>query len=436
MKSRSPNHLTELVVTVTGTRSNDRVMVHDSFGNEFEVNGTVRPKGSGEPQVDERWIIIKRMGLWFFSAMVGVPEPKQITGEREGLHPVIEQILDALAAAGLVSDLTIPAASSVTSGDLSLDATNDAPVVDPSDPEELMPGDESYLPSSADLSPDPDWGTSDSTEEDDPALGDAHFSPLSIITYNQAFSLGKRRAGIDMRHLMRTRADVITFQEVGGTERGSVFDTRDTDQWGMYRPVEVPEITIMWRTETCTLIDSGVVVLSESDGPGTYRPVRGISWVRLRHEPSGVAFTVADTHLDAFAAFGGVLKGTDRPTVRFREQMAGIRPVLRDLAPHGPLFLTGDFNVNFRADLRLRNPGLPYATFRSLGLHSNWDRLGLPDHGGTVGSHGSIFDGIFLRQKVPGQVTMRWQKILSGYYSDHRPVMVTSRVRNRGQRTR
>jgi hypothetical protein len=66
-----------VAVTVMGVESeSSRVMVRDSFGNEFIVDGSMRPKAMGMPVPEERWIIAKIGGRWTLELQVGAaPSP-------------------------------------------------------------------------------------------------------------------------------------------------------------------------------------------------------------------------------------------------------------------------------------------------------------------------------------------------------------------------
>lgn len=94
-------------VDIIGTDWNlGRIQCRDDFGNEFEVDGLLRPKGRGFPAVGERWRLVKKQGVWVPSVQIGAPPVAVIDGDRDGMHPVEEQMLDAMVRHGLVVDST------------------------------------------------------------------------------------------------------------------------------------------------------------------------------------------------------------------------------------------------------------------------------------------------------------------------------------------
>lgn len=112
----------------------------------------------------------------------------------------------------------------------------------------------------------------------------------------------------------------------------------------------------------------------------------------------------------------------------FKSQMSDLLGVVKAHQGSGPLFLCGNFNVDYRRDHRLRNHGLPYVSLKSQGMRANWDSLGLTPPG-SVGAQ-TYYDQIYMSVRHR-TVTPEFQKTLRGYYGPHRPVMVTYRLHAR-----
>lgn len=434
--NRDPYQLTQLVVEVIGEQGGI-VQVRDSLSNEIEIDGTLRPKGTGEPQSGEQWVIVKRMGLWTFDAMLGAPRSPTVVGEREGLHPIISQILDMLAAQGLVIDGTNPP---LDAGFDLLDPTTDPPADPELDPEfdpdaedaDWMPfEEEEFVPGPED---DPEEETKKEENEANPKDPEQVWSYFSVVTYNQKFWMGLRRAKADINKLRKTRADVIGLQEAHPSERDAFFDGLRDQGWGVIRDGSSHSAaeTILFRKSSMNFLASGVHQISTSDGPGTYRPSRWVTWVRLRHVDSDQVITVMDTHLDSGGApYGRWRKG--RKAERLRGQIRQLPGLVRQHSKRGPVILLGDFNMDWFKDDRIRLPGLLGATLRRVNMHATYKYLGRPTPKGvgTIGKYGTIFDHQYLRKKRGVPVEPRFHKILRGYYSDHRPYMVTYRIKNR-----
>lgn len=86
-----------------------------------------------------------------------------------------------------------------------------------------------------------------------------------------------------------------------------------------------------------------------------------------------------------------------------------------------PIFVTGDFNIDFRKDRVVKDSMFPYRRLGAIGFRSNWDVLNLSGVGSTQGttSYGSIiFDYIYFWQRSDTKANVEW---ISSYFygSDH-----------------
>lgn len=427
--------LTEVAVTVVSADpETGKVIVRDSVSNEFEIDHRLRPKGMGWPDPGERWLLTRRGTTWVFDSQIGAPDIIRIDGSRDGMHPVAVQMLEAMARHGLILDGTTGAVIPVF-----YDETND-PVVDDPDDEQWEDGGDEGVPEPPDIPRDPrdpkppkDEDPPKDKNDDKRPPSEVHSDLFSIISYNCWSGLGAIRAREDLRRIWQ-QADIVGLQECYGAQRGQVLESAPGN-WGLFRPPTGPEPPIMWREGVFDYITGDHAQLSPYDGSGSARPARVVNWVRLRHKGTGDQIVVVNFHWENAAAFRGYFDRSSRPSAnrhveRYREQMPQMLTLMRSLSRYGPIILTGDFNVNFRQDLKLRNPGLPTASFHNIGMRSNWDLNGLPSIGTHGGVHGSVFDAVCLKNKVPGQIQFLGSVVLRGYQSDHRPVRVRARIRN------
>jgi hypothetical protein len=428
------------IVAVDG----DKVFVRDAMGNEHTLDNTVRRKGQGKPDPGERWVMVRKGNVWMLDTQIGAPQPLVVTGDRDGMHPVEVQLLEAMREQGLVLDQTvapvIPEWDDITDPapwepeDEQWEDAGDEGI--PEEPEEWMPQpdpepDEPRPPKPKPPPPKPKDPPKDRNDDDKPA-SEVAADLISVVSFNQFRGIGPKRARKDLRRLWQ-QADLIGLQECHSGHRRQVL-ANHPDNWGLYQPPSAPEPPIMWRESVFDHLDSNFRLLSPSDGPGSARPERNITWVRLRHKGTRDQIVFVNFHWENAAAFRGYFDPRKRPSSprhieRYKDQMGEVIPLMRDLARFGPILFAGDWNVSFRQDLRLRNPGLPTASFRRINMRSNWDINGLPGVG-THGLHGSVFDAIFLRNKVPGQVRFLNSRVLRGYDSDHLPVLVRARIKN------
>ncbi len=445
----------DLVVTITGEiQGNGRVMVVDNLANEFEVDATMRPKGSGVPVAGERWLINKRGGFWTLSVVLGAPNPVTVFGDRATMDPTVAQILDVLIQNGLIVDGTEGAVEPVY-----LNYENDpaGPSVEvegeevDSGPITITPQDDGVQPYDPPEAPDT---PPEQVEEEEASPGanvapeflqppkepQKKYSHVTVVTYNQNKEMGPEAAERDLRRLMRTRVDVILLQEVWPDSRDAVFSKIEAEgKWNVHRPAP-KAMAMMWRKSTMKFIDSGKTTLVESDGAGTYRPKRYYCWAYLEHRESKMKGTYASTHFDHRVGYSGRYN-MDPNLTRFRERLQiEVRDFPRflrdDHMKRGCVFAGGDFNISFRADINIRLPNMLYSTMRAVGLRCSYEILEMPTRGSRKRGS-SLFDQIYHWAPLKGQIKPVYQKIiLDGYYSDHRPVMVTYRVRNEQRQPR
>ena len=106
----------------------------------------------------------------------------------------------------------------------------------------------------------------------------------------------------------------------------------------------------------------------------------------------------------------------------YRQHMAALKSMVSEFRAKGvSIFVTGDFNVNYRRDAIVRDPAFPYVNMAEVRVEASYESLGMP----PIGTHGGgtrLIDYVsHLRRNV---VTPLSQQVLRGYTSDHRPVLV------------
>lgn len=425
----NPFETPRMTVTITGVEiESSQIMVRDSFGNEFLISGALRPKGTGMPVSGERWILAKIGGTWVLELQIGAALPPIIEGDRAGVEPIVQQMLDAMAIHGLVVDLTIR-------------EPDEPPLDDTTDPSIPEPGDEDWeeddygeYESPSEPPPSPIEPVPPGTTPDDYKVPGSKVSSdlLTVVTYNQIYKMGPQRAKQDLKRLYK-QSDLIGLQECSPASRAQALADRPSN-WGMYRPSSGGFCNpILWDKDVLKKMDEGTQTFSVFDGPGTKRPARAANWVKFQHIKTGAVFVFVCTHLENAAAVPGYYVPGWRPdsprhVERFKEQMAGLVPMLVELQKHGEVLLVGDLNVRSPGDLKHRNPGFPTAEFGRLGMRSNWDILGQPAFGTSGG--GNTIDQKYLTKKVPGQMKFIQSRVLRGYNSDHKPVITKIRIKN------
>ena len=97
------------------------------------------------------------------------------------------------------------------------------------------------------------------------------------------------------------------------------------------------------------------------------------------------------------------------------------------------MFVTGDFNVNYRNDKIRQDPIFPYAALGTRALRSSYYKLGEPATGTHVLDNGfdkRLIDYVQL-QADPARDRHR-PADRAGLNSDHRPLIVDFKVTTRG----
>lgn len=254
---------------------------------------------------------------------------------------------------------------------------------------------------------------------------------LGVVSYNCRRSNHSETFLEEARRLAgRPDVQVIGWQEAFNHGRWfpHLRDLGWETAWFDGDGVEVP---ISWAADELDLVDVEVTWMHES-WPGKKRPkpARFVSRVDLRHRATGHLLSVLNTHVTAR------IESRVRPG-HWRDA-SGYERALRHFAELARLWSelpgrwsvgTADLNFDFRAESRIRPRGGP--TDRLDGLaRSNWQALGTDDIDWTVISpvDGApvLFDYVYAgRQAVErGWMAFRDQRVLEGFASDHRPLLV------------
>lgn len=262
---------------------------------------------------------------------------------------------------------------------------------------------------------------------------------VRVASYNTASFVDHGRAAADVARLA-SEADIIGLQEMSSLKRRNAVKARLLDcsscPFEGYMPAEpvMGGTPILYRWSRFRLEDSGTVQVSdatyvgaEGAGPSTLR-AKYLNWVKLRERATGRTIYVVNNH-----AVPSVQGKDGLPNQKmgerlelYRKHMEGLTALIRQFRADGSLVVvTGDLNVNFRPDRRDRHPLFPYSRLGGVGVKASYAFLGEPTLG-THGSGGRLID--YVAASNPKKLQARSQRILTGYSSDHRPVVVNYRL--------
>jgi endonuclease/exonuclease/phosphatase (EEP) superfamily protein YafD len=257
---------------------------------------------------------------------------------------------------------------------------------------------------------------------------------IRISTYNVQHALSAETAVSDIEKLA-AGSDIVTLQEMGSGARrrgvrAALLDCSLCPFEGYFPTPAVPGSTpILYRWDRFRLEATGSVQVSEDTfvgaagaGPRTLR-AKYVNWVRLRERATGRSLYVLNNHAvpTVQGRDGGPNRNYPARLALYGQHMSGLTSLITKLKADGSLvFVTGDFNVNFRRDRTVQAALFPYVRLGAVGMSASFATLGEPGRG----THSDrLIDYVwYLRQDAAKPVA---QRVLRGYASDHRPLVVT-----------
>ena len=222
------------------------------------------------------------------------------------------------------------------------------------------------------------------------------------------------------------KADVIGVQELKPESRRRTVERRLSGAWGISEANN--SVQILWRRSRYQLLAQGSekvfdVERIEDGVAGVSIGPKSVQWVQLKDNGTGAVFFVANHHIvPSIDRKGHPDTRNPRRLALYQRQMAALLGVVGQLRRYGPVFVTGDFNVDARRDARVADPSFPYAKLGAAGLSSNWRTLGTPSRGTHAGRR--LIDYVWA---TTATATLTSQTILPKYGSDHNAVVVASR---------
>jgi endonuclease/exonuclease/phosphatase family metal-dependent hydrolase len=267
---------------------------------------------------------------------------------------------------------------------------------------------------------------------------------IQVATLNTAASMSAKRALEDIESLAATGPDVIALQEMGSGKRRSRMQERlvecEACGYGSYVPTPaVPGSTpILFRWDRFDLIGKGTQQVSEATyvgprgaGPSTLR-AKFVNWVQLKERTTGRELYVLNNHAvpTVQAPGGGPNRRQPKRLALYRKHMNGLKSLVTGFRSTGAsVVVTGDLNVNYRKDKLVRARLFPYTNLGSVGIRSSYQVLGEPVRGTHELPNGTdtrLID--YVAYSPQRGIKAVDQRVLRGYHSDHRPVVVQLRL--------
>jgi endonuclease/exonuclease/phosphatase family metal-dependent hydrolase len=210
-----------------------------------------------------------------------------------------------------------------------------------------------------------------------PAARATATTPVVVGTYNI-------RAGVNLvafkravREFRGSGVQVAGLQEIGSNDRNKWL--QENHDWGYYRPPALQQNPIIWKRGPFDFLSArGYRIAKARDiGGGVVHRASWATVVRLRYRPNGEKLAFINVHLIHGAVFNGEpTPGQPALFDLFAEQVGGtvraVRAERQRPDPADAIYVMGDFNAAYEADLRHRNPRLPLTRFGNIRMKSMW----------------------------------------------------------------
>lgn len=273
-------------------------------------------------------------------------------------------------------------------------------------------------------------------------------SSVRIVTYNVGAKISPARTMEDLAKIFAKDPDIVALQEMSSPEKRQLVAQLYLDcencLWDAYMPgPAVPgETPVLYRSDRLTLLDANTVQVTEPTyvgdwgaGPATIH-AKFVTWVRLLDHRSGRMINVLNNHTvpSVQDKNGGPNHRSPARLKIYRKHLAGVQTLVRTFVEErqGLVFVTGDLNVNYRRDRVLSPAMFPYSSLGEVGLRASYEALGEPPIGTHVLDSGigtRLIDYVYYRPG--GTVEAYEQRILTGFASDHRPLVAEFQVTRR-----
>jgi exonuclease III len=223
---------------------------------------------------------------------------------------------------------------------------------------------------------------------------------------------------------------------LAGIDLTHTYSKEDASKEDGSLPASIP---ILWNKTRFTLKDYGTYTALKSgykDASGDWVSLKWINWVKLQDKTTAKPFFVVNTHTVAGIEALGQPKSTDKKKaagqrlntyINHMDLLVNLIGYLKE--ENIPIFVTGDFNVNYRYDSLQSNQykDFPYARFGAIALKSNYQLTNMTSIASSAGTQGSgtrLIDYIFSWDK--GNIGYLTNTIgTERYGSDHSPVTMT-----------
>ena len=274
-------------------------------------------------------------------------------------------------------------------------------------------------------------------------------STVRIATFNTAAMSSTRQGFNDVKTLLSSGTDIVALQEMSSWKRREMVRTKLLDcatcVWDGWIPVPAVQggQPILWRSDKFTFLGRDWLELApetyvgpKGAGPSTMH-AKYVVRVRLLDNATGRTIWILNTHFPPTVQGSDGGRNTNRKrTQLYAKQMGALQAVMDKVANEeggGLVFVTGDFNVNYRNDKVKQDPIFPFSALGAKKFQSSYNKLGEPATGTHVLGNGfdkRLID--YVNFKPTRRVIAMGQRIMTGMNSDHRPLIVDFKITTPG----
>ena len=281
--------------------------------------------------------------------------------------------------------------------------------------------------------------------------------PLKIVSYNVWHGNSKANFVAALKEFDSQSIDVVGFQELADKDKPAALAQKTGcsscafDAWIPGTPSQGGNVAIIWRRSRFSVVTDaqgkkmryavkvhGPEPVEDGAG-GTKTTSKYVVYVFLKDKLSNRSIWVMNAHgLASVEGTCGYPSNKPKRLALYKKMMDTFKSKIKTKAK--PVFVTGDYNVNYRCDKNVRHYRFPWKSFNSLNpkVHSNWQwhekaGLALPTYGTHKPTNGGkrLIDYVFAKAdpNVSYKGTAVWKNRRFG--SDHAPVVATYLIKKK-----
>jgi len=192
------------------------------------------------------------------------------------------------------------------------------------------------------------------------------------------------------------KAQVVGLQEVGTDAQKKIIDNLASSSVGVYHPAGI-HTPIVWDNTVYQKVTSGYKRTVKSG------IVKNIAYVKLRNRSTGQQFYMFNFHATVGVSDNPSQGCSSTVCNVYKYEMSTLSAYINaHKSDNLPIFVTGDYNSNYRASSTCKITWLACATFRSIGLKSGFEYTQLAGIGttaSTIGSSDRLIDYVYSWQR-------------------------------------